>query len=101
MIEFILFIIAVLIMPFSIFVIPFKIISYALADTNLLRNYFLKLAISIDQFGASTLDWNEDETISSQIGRMKKDGTIKEPWTSLCKILNKLEVNHCLKNIGE
>lgn len=61
-----------------------------------------RFMIAIDQvFGV--LFWNnsQDETISSKIGRLEKEG--KASWfdKKICCLLNKLEYNHCHKSVGE
>lgn len=56
-----------------------------------------RLAISLDQLANTTMNGNEDETISSRAGRHKDD----EKWACLlCKLLDKLDANHCEKSIG-
>lgn len=79
-----------------------------------LRWFFISLAIGIDQLGnvfvqylfddiMITKDWYkfgvEDETISSCLWKNKRDGTLKPLWKLLCKILWKIDKNHCLKSI--
>ena len=69
---------------------------YAKFDKDIAtKSRWLRLAIVIDQF-FNVLFYNgsQDETISSNIGR-----TGKSKW--LCKILQKLEHNHCNKSLGE
>lgn len=55
------------------------------------------LAISADQLANAAFNGNPDETISSRAGRHKDD----EKWACLlCKLLDKLDPNHCEKSIG-
>ena len=85
---------------FSIPVFIYQVIYHSFKfDFDEVSKYMERVAIGLDQLGSSIQNWDEDLTISAHIGRMKKDGTIKEPWISLCKVLNKLEINHCIKNI--
>ena len=59
------------------------------------RSRWFRLLLAIDQFFNVLLyNGSQDETISSHIGR-----TGKTKW--LCKILRKLEHNHCLESLGE
>lgn len=56
-----------------------------------------RLAISLDQLANTTFNGSMDETISSRAGRHKND----EKWACLlCKLLDKLDPNHCNKSIG-
>lgn len=56
------------------------------------------IAIALDQLGNATTGGNEDETISSRAGRLKRDG---RGWACvLCKLLDWLQKDHCNKSIG-
>ena len=53
--------------------------------------------MSLDQLANTTMNGSEDETISSRAGRHKDD----EKWACwLCKLLDKIDPNHCEKSIG-
>lgn len=57
-----------------------------------------KISISYDQLGNTMTGGNEDETISSRAGRLKKEG---RGWACvLCKLLNWLQKDHCENSIG-
>lgn len=59
------------------------------------RTRWKRFLLALDQL-ANVVFWNgsQDETVSSHIGR-----TGKSKW--LCKLLQKLEHNHCKKSQGE
>lgn len=62
----------------------------------------LRLAIALDQlFGVLLWNTSQDETISSYIGRLQKQG--KSNWINdkICCLLSRLEYNHCNKSLGE
>ena len=66
------------------------------------RHYLLRLLLVIDQF-FNVLLWNgsQDETISSHVGRRVLSGKANIFERILCRILSKLDNNHCRKSIGE
>ncbi len=79
-----------------------------------LQRYFLKIAVSIDQMGNVVCSGlfnavlrkgngykfgNEDETISSVIGKNKKTGTLTKTGQTLAFILNVIDKNHCISSI--
>jgi hypothetical protein len=60
-----------------------------------------KLAVSLDQLANTVLNGNEDETISSRAGRHSLHNEDRECWAVwLCWLLDKLDPDHCNKNIG-
>jgi hypothetical protein len=62
-----------------------------------------KLAISVDQLANAAFNGSEDETISSRAGRHCRDShpEDKEKWACLlCKLINKIDKDHCSKSIG-
>ena len=76
--------------------------------------YLLKIAVSVDQLGNVLMQhllnalWikkggyrfgNRDETISSALGRNKKQGTLTRFGKLIDKILDKLDPNHSLNSI--
>jgi hypothetical protein len=63
---------------------------------------WLRAAIALDQL-IGVIIWNnsQDETISSKIGRRKAKGIATKVELLLCKLLSKLEYNHCSKSMGE
>lgn len=56
------------------------------------------IAIAFDQLGNATTGGNEDETISSRAGRLRRK---RRGWACvLCRVLDWLEKDHCAKSIG-
>ena len=62
-----------------------------------MKDYFLRILISIDQLANTILGGNEDETISSGAAKAKLSG--KKWGCVLCKLLDKFDKNHCEKSI--
>lgn len=62
-----------------------------------MKDYFLRILISIDQLANTILGGNEDETISSRAAKAKRAG--KKWGCVLCKLLDKVDKNHCEKSI--
>jgi hypothetical protein len=92
--------------------LPLSIWNFCLVTNK--KGYFISSAITIDKlanrefrtllnktlkkkqgysFGA------EDETISSALGKNKRDGTLSKTGEILCNILDFLDENHCIKSI--
>jgi hypothetical protein len=109
--SFILFVVSiVLFLPLSLI----NIILVIFKGGNV-SNYFLETAIDIDRFGNRnfrtllnlTLQRNgykfgdERETVSSALGKNKRDNTLTQTGEILCNILDKLDENHCIKSIKE
>lgn len=62
-----------------------------------MKEYFWNILISIDQFANTLFGGNPDETISSRAGKAAQRG---DKWGCvLCKWLDKIDKNHCDKNI--
>jgi hypothetical protein len=72
--------------------------------------YSHELAIAIDRFGncLGKYTWNDllgndfgnsKETISSRLGKNKIFETLKKCGKFVAKILDKLDINHCIKSI--
>jgi hypothetical protein len=58
----------------------------------------IHIAIGFDQVVNAATGGNEDETISSRAGRLRKEG---RGWACvLCWALDKLQKNHCDDSIG-
>ena len=80
-----------------------------------INDYFYETAFDIDRFGNhnfrtllnATLQKNgyqfgdERETISSVLGKNKRDGTLTKTGMIVCNILDRLDENHCIKSIKE
>lgn len=108
---FLLFIIA------SILWLPLTVINwFAVAYQYKLSNeYFLQTAIDIDRFGNHNFRTllnltlqkngyefgNVNETISSALGKNKRDKTLTTTGVFVCKILDYLDDNHSLKSIND
>jgi len=105
--EFILFVVAIIVF------LPLSVINYFLVKDK--SGYFKETAIDIDRFGNRnfrtllnrTLQNNgykfgdERETISSALGKNKRDKTLTKTGRVLCDILDFLDKNHCIKSIKE
>jgi hypothetical protein len=107
--SFILFLVSIIVfLPLSII----NIILVIFKGGNL-SNYFKETAIDIDRFGNrnlrtllnETLQKNgykfgdERETISSALGKNKRDNTLTKTGIIICDILDYLDENHCIKSI--
>ena len=78
-------------------------------------NYFYQTAVDIDRFANRNFRtlWNETlqrngyqfgderETVSSALGKNKRDNTLTQTGKILCDILDRLDENHCIKSIKE
>jgi len=107
------FIALILFVPLTIinfFVVLFK---YG-AKWKVVNEFFHQTAVDIDRFGNRNFRtlWNETlrkengykfgderETISSALGKNKRDNTLTKTGKILCNILDFLDKNHCLKSI--
>jgi hypothetical protein len=103
--DFILFVVAIIVF------LPLSVINYFLVKNK--NGYFKETAIDIDRFGNrnfrtllnKTLQKNgykfgdERETISSALGKNKRDNTLTKTGITICNILDYLDNNHCLKSI--
>jgi len=96
----------------GVLVIPFGMV-YALFKKNV-SDYFFILAISLDQLGNVAMSrlfndilikpnrdrfGNEDETISSVLGKNQLNGTLRPLGKFLVNVLDKFEKNHSIKSI--
>lgn len=62
-----------------------------------LRTYLWNLLVSLDQFINTVLGGFPDETISSRAAKSRKRG---KRWACiLCRILDRIDPDHCEKNI--
>lgn len=93
------------------FVAPVALIWHVLRSFKTLKQYFFKIAVSLDQMGnviASAMMndvlikqnskhkfGNEDETISAVIGKNKITETLTIAGYFIYKTLNFIEKNHC------
>ena len=116
--QFLLFILAfVLVFSFGWIGILFMLLmsSFTL-NKSFINNYWFKMAICLDQLGNVVMSGffnvimitkegylfgNEDETISSVLGKNKLKGTLKRSGKILDGILNKIDKNHSIKSIEE
>jgi hypothetical protein len=59
------------------------------------------LAVSADQLANTAFNGNPDETISSRAYRHSQDNEDRECWAVwLCRLLNKVEKDHCKNSLG-
>jgi hypothetical protein len=59
------------------------------------------LAISADQLANAAFNGNPDETISSRSYRHSQDDEHRECWAVwLCRLLDHIDKDHCLKSNG-
>jgi hypothetical protein len=68
--------------------------------TNMIKQYFWNILISIDQFFNAVLFGNPDETLSSRMGKNVREGKCKGCYF-ICRILHRLDPEHCKKSIEE
>lgn len=109
--SFILFVVSIVVfLPLSVI----NIILVIFKGGNL-SNYFKETAIDIDRFGNRNLRTllNETlqkngykfgdyrETISSALGKNKRDNTLTKMGIVICNILDFLDENHCIKSIKQ
>jgi hypothetical protein len=81
-----------------------------------INDFFYETAVDIDRFANRNFRtlWNETlrkengykfgderETVSSALGKNKRDETLTKTGKSLCTILDFLDKNHCLKSIKD
>lgn len=115
---FLLFILSVILfLPLTVINIVLVLIKYTRNKSFLkvVNGYFLQTAIDIDRFGNHNLRTllnlslqkrgykfgNFEETISSALGKNKRDATLTRTGKIVCNVLDFLDENHCLKSIKE
>jgi hypothetical protein len=100
--------------------IPLSIVNFFVVLWNygikwsIINGFFYETAIDIDRFSNrnfralwnSTLRTkegyrfgNELETVSSALGKNKRDNTLTKTGKILCNVLDFLDKNHCIKSI--
>jgi hypothetical protein len=94
--------------------INFLIVLWKNPNLKTINAYFFEGAIDLDRFGNREFRtlWNvllrkkggykfgnENETISSCLGKNKRDKTLSFLGKALCWILDSLDKNHCKKSI--
>jgi len=69
------------------------------------RPYYLRVLIGVDQMVNAVFNGDCDETISSRLGRAKRDGRLhwyNKPLPMLIYVLlEKIDKGHCERSIGE
>ena len=86
----------VLLLPLLLLAVSWWLIKYLWAIV-FAPNHAWTLAVSVDQTANAAFNGNPDETISSRAGRHVND----EQWACwLCRLLDKIDPNHCEKSIG-
>lgn len=64
---------------------------------SLLKRYFWNLLLALDQFANTLAGGDPDETISSRADKAQRAG---KAWGCiLCKLLSKIQKNHCQQSI--
>ena len=112
--EFLIFLVAiVLFIPLTVLNLVAVGIKYSF-KWSVLKKYFIETAIDIDKFGNKNLRTllnstliikkgyhfgNGKETISSVLGKNKRDSTLTKTGKAVCAILDFLDKNHCIKSI--
>jgi len=73
---------------------------FLLFNDKEINKYIYKNFLSVDQRLNALFFGNEDETISSRMGKhlVKKDSRIS---CFICKLLNLIDKNHCIESIEE
>ena len=97
-----------------ILLLPLTIINFFFVDNK--SGYFKSTAINIDKFANREFRsmWNkvlikkngyqfgnQNETLSSALGKNKRDKTLTKAGLLLCYILDSIDENHCIKSIQE
>lgn len=112
----ILYIVAVLLLiPLTIINLFAVIYKYGFKFSTF-NGYFHETAIDIDKFGNRNFRTllnmtlkidkgyrfgNANETISSAIGKNKRDSTLSTTGKVVCRVLDYIDENHCIKSINE
>jgi hypothetical protein len=110
-----LYIVAVILfIPLTIINFVCVLVKYGLKWSTI-NDFFYETAVDIDRFGNRNFRTllnlilqkngykfgDERETISSALGKNKRDNTLTQTGKILCFILDKLDENHCIKSIKE
>lgn len=66
-----------------------------------MKRYLWNILVSLDQFGNTLALGDPDETISSRIGKQKREGRLNWFTRPLSRFLNWLDPNHSLDAIEE
>jgi len=107
------FVAIILYVPLTVINVCAVLYKYGLTFKTI-NSYFHETAIDIDRFGNRNFRtlWNmtlrtkdgykfgdDRETISSAIGKNKRDNTLTKIGKVICSVLDFLDENHCLKSI--
>lgn len=65
-----------------------------------MKKYFWNILISVDQAANTIFGGDPDETISSRMGKYARRGSGWFPC-HLCKLLNIIQTNHCIRVIED
>lgn len=66
-----------------------------------LGKYLFNIAVSLDQFANTLLGGDPDETMSSRMGKHLANHDKCPVCNFLCKLLNKIQKDHCVKSIEQ
>jgi len=109
------FIALILFVPLTIINFFVVLFNYGLKWITI-NQFFHETAVDIDRFGNRNFRtlWNvtlklkngykfgdDRETISSALGKNKRDNTLSKTGNILCVVLDFLDENHCIKSIKE
>jgi hypothetical protein len=108
------FIAVILFIPLSIINFFCVLYKYRI-NWETINGFFHQTAIDIDRFGNRNFRTllnltlqnngyqfgNINETISSALGKNKRDNTLTKVGLLLCYILDSIDENHCIKSIQE
>lgn len=88
---------ALALIPLMLLAVPLALLRYIYAVFTT-PDKALRIAVGFDQLANVALNGSEDETISSRAWRAQLEG--KRWGCVLCKLLDRLEKDHCRKSNG-
>jgi len=110
------FLIIIALFLLAVFSVPAFLFELTTLSYKKLNNWFLSIAISIDQFanvfcrhllnrtlvkGGEHLFGNVDETISGVLGKNKRNRTLTKAGQFLSNLLDRIDKDHVIKSIEE
>ena len=88
---------ALALIPLMLLAVPLALLRYIYAVFTT-PDKALRIAVGFDQLANVALNGSEDETISSRAWRAQSEG--KRWGCVLCRLLDKVEKDHCAKSRG-
>ena len=64
-----------------------------------MKRYIRNILIALDQLGGAILLGDPDETISSRLGKLERDGKANVFTRALCRFFDLFDKGHCAKSI--